>query len=1078
MPDRDAQDHEPRGGADRILLAVAACFVASGAGGLVLEVAWTRMLRLAFGSTTLAISTVLVAYMLGLGFGGLTAGRLATRVRNGVRAYGWVELCVGVYALFAPTLLGWIPEIGATWLHGLDFGAASLVRFALALVLLIFPTFCMGATLPLLVRAIVHEADGRAGRRIGLLYGLNTFGAVAGVLLTSYALFPLLGLRGASYFGAGLELAVGVLALVFIAPRVAVTPAAPTATTEPTASTEPAAVPSTREPRQLRPGRWLPLLAYGAVGFTALVYEVSWSRALSMVMGSSIYAFSSMLAAFLLGIALGSMLIGTRLQRLRDPYLVYALGIALLGLLALLTVFLLPRLPSVFTFWVGTFGVQTGWLIAVQLVLSILVMLPPALVLGALFPLLAGVLAEDENASTATGDVYFVNTIGSAAGAFAAGFFLIPNLGLRGTLGAAVALNLAVAAVLLIQSGKARLSRRSLLGAAAALAAVVIAIRPPALDPQALAEGAFQSDRLHEPVAEPSEFLIGVRGMELLSYRDGINTSVSVHWYSGSFSLHVNGKVDGSSTDDMPTQVLSGQVATLFGKAPETVLVIGWATGVTVGSVARSPVERIDAVELEPAIMEASHFFDHVNGRPLEDPRVRVILDDGRTHLSYGRDRYDVIISEPSNPWMTGVSDLFTAEFFHAARAALRPDGRLLQWLPTYGIKWEEMTSILAALSSEFPYVYGFVIDRQNPDLLIVASLEEFGIDSLPRFESLPAPIRRDLERVDIYSTAQLWSLLRLLPEDVEALAERASVVNSDDNLRVELRTPWTLYAGIPEQNWAFTSEFNTGILSLLKDSPEAADPEFIGELAIAYLRRNMWEVSETLMQRAPQAVHTIVARALIARARGELDATGLLAHFDAALEEQPGSHELRVRRAKLRLSVEQFEPALKDASIVLLQQGYDPRALEAQAVALMGLGRVEEAQTALARLHPSEYSAGHPILWMLAGRLALLGGEPSRAIAEFERYVEANPQKSYGWAQLAIAYKQAGQQEGATRALRNCGRVFYQGGIAALNKGDSPQAAQLFAQALNFDPDYEPASRALTELRTTLEASGESPGR
>ncbi|MCH8256735.1 MAG: hypothetical protein IIA75_02365, partial [Proteobacteria bacterium] len=495
-------------------------------------------------------------------------------------------------------------------------------------------------------------------------------------------------------------------------------------------------------------------------------------------------------------------------------------------------------LPSVFTFWVGTFGVQRGWLIAVQLVLSILVMLPPALVLGALFPLLAGVLAKDEGASAATGDVYFVNTLGSAAGAFAAGFFMIPNLGLRGTLGAAVALNLAVAAVLLLSSGKVRLGWRSLLGAVAALAAVVVAIYPPSLNPQALAEGAFQSDRFHEAAIEPSEFLIGVRGMELLFYRDGINTSVSIHWYRGSFSLHVNGKVDGSSVGDMPTQVLSGQVGTLFGKAPETVLVIGWATGVTVGSVARSPVERIDAVELEPAIIEASHFFDHVNGRPLEDSRVHVILNDGRTHLSYGRDRYDVIISEPSNPWMTGVSDLFTAEFFHAARLALRPGGRLLQWLPAYGIDWEEMTAILAALRSEFPYVYGFVIDRQMPDLLMVASLEEFSVDSLPRFEALPASVRRDLERVEIYSTAQLWSLLRLLPEDVDAIADRAKVVNNDDNLVVELRTPWTMYAGIPEKNWAFTSEFNAGILPLLENSSEAVDPEFVGELAIAYLRR------------------------------------------------------------------------------------------------------------------------------------------------------------------------------------------------------------------------------------------------
>jgi spermidine synthase len=1062
MSDPDALARETRGGADWVLLAVATCFVASGAGGLVLEVAWTRMLRLAFGSTTLAISTVLVAYMLGLGLGGLVAGRLAARVRNGVRAYGWVELCVGVYALFAPALLGWIPEIGAAWLYGLDFGAASLVRFALALALLLVPTFCMGATLPLLVRAIVREEDGRAGHRIGLLYGLNTLGAVVGVLLTSYALFPLLGLRGASYFGAGLELAVGALALVFIAPRVA---AAPTV------------APSTRERRRRRPGMGLPLLAYGTVGFTALAYEVCWSRALSMVLGSSIYAFSSMLAAFLLGIALGSVAIGSRLRRLRDPLLVYALGIAVLGLLALLTVFLLPRLPAVFIFWMRTFGTQTGWLIAVQLVFSVSVMLPPALALGALFPLLAGVLAEDESASTATGDVYFVNTIGSAAGAFAAGFLLLPTLGVRGTLGAAVALNLAVAAVLILRSGKARPARRILLAAVTALAAVVIAIRPPALDPQALAKGAFQPDLLFGEVVEPSETLIGVRGEEIPFYRDGINTSVSVHQYRGHFSLHVNGKVDGSSSGDMPNQVLAGKVETLFGKAPERVLVIGWATGVTVGSVARSPVRWIEAVELEPAIMEASHFFDHVNGQPLEDPRVRVILDDGRTHLSYGRDRYDAIISEPSNPWMTGVSDLFTAEFFKAARAALLPGGRLLQWIPAYGLDEAALNSILAALRGEFPYVYGFTIDRQTPDLLVVASMEELTLDSLPRFEALSALIRRDLERVDIYSTAQLWSLLRLLPEDIDALAGRASVVNSDDNLFVELRTPWTMYSAIPEQNWASTSEFETGILPLLESSPEAVDPEFIGELAIAYLRRNMWKLSETLMQRAPGAAHTIASRALMAGAQGELDATGLLARLDTALDDQPGAHELRVLRAQVRLSAQRFESALEDARIALLQRPDDPRAIEARAIALMGLGYLEEAQTSLAILHPSEYSARRPVLWALAGRLALMRGDPSRATAEFERYVEINPHETDGWALLANAYEQAGQPENAARAQRNQGRVFYQGGVEALDRGDSSRAAGLFAWALKLDPDYEPAKRALTQLQTELEASGESSG-
>ena len=193
---------------------------------------------------------------------------------------------------------------------------------------------------------------------------------------------------------------------------------------------------------------------------------------------------------------------------------------------------------------------------------------------------------------------------------------------------------------------------------------------------------------------------------------------------------------------------------------------------------------------------------------------------------------------------------------------------------------------------------------------------------------------------------------------------------------------------------------------------------------------------------------------------------------------EQPDAHELRILRAQTRVTAKQFDSTLEDTRIALLQQDDDPRALEARVVALMGLGHLEEAQTALARLHPSEYSAQHPLLWLLAGHLAARRGDPSRAVAEFERYVENRPQETYGWAQLAIAHSQAGQLESAARAQRNCGRVYYQGGVEALDSGDSTQAAELFALAVKFDPDYEPASRALTQLRTDLEASGESSGR
>jgi spermidine synthase len=447
-------------------LAIGVCFFLSGAGSLVLEVAWTRLLRLVFGSSTLAISTILVAYMAGLGLGGLLGGRLAHRVRDGVRAYGGIEIAVGLYALAVPALFGFFPLLARAWLVELEFWPAALLRFAVSLALLLAPTIGMGMTLPFLTRALVRDEAG-AGRGIAVLYGVNTLGAVSGVFLATFALLPWLGVRGSCWFGAGLYLAVGATALWL-------------------ARSAPAAEPGPSDSRAaLTPGglsRWSPaLLAYGTVGFTSLVYEVAWTRALSMVMGSSIYAFACMLAAFLLGIGAGSLAARPFADRVRRPLVTYATGIALLGVLSLAALSLLPHLPEVFMALVRRFGGSAVTLSLSQIAVAIAVMFPPALVLGALFPLLARAQSESQGAAPAVGDVYFVNTLGSAAGAFLAGFVLLPTLGLRGTAALAIALNLAVAAAVLAWRGHESAQRRLVLAAGPALLALWVAVAPPPL---------------------------------------------------------------------------------------------------------------------------------------------------------------------------------------------------------------------------------------------------------------------------------------------------------------------------------------------------------------------------------------------------------------------------------------------------------------------------------------------------------------------------------------------------------------------------------------------------------------------
>ena len=1039
-------------------LALGVCFFLSGAGSLVLEVVWTRLLRLVFGTTTLAISTILVAYMTGLGLGGFLGGRFASRVRDSVRAYGWIEIGVGIYALAVPAIFAVFPLLGRAWLAELSFWPAAFARFALSLAVLIVPTIGMGMTLPFLTRALVRE-PGAAGRGIALLYGVNTLGAVCGVFAATFALLPWLGVRGASYSGALAYLAVGALALGL-------------ARRWPEAQPVPAE--SVERTSGARLARWNPaLLAYGTVGFTSLVYEVAWTRALSMVMGSSIYAFACMLAAFLLGIGVGSLVARPFADRLRRPLAVYAAGIALLGVLSLASLSLLPLLPGAFMILVRRFGESSLLLVLSQIAMAIAVMFPPALVLGALFPLLARAQSEVRGAAPAVGDVYFVNTLGSSAGAFVAGFVLLPALGLRGTAALAIAINLGAAAAVLLWRGHERTQFRVALAAAPAALALLVALHPPALDTRPLAAGGYVAARVFDDSPDP-DLIEGVAPERIAYYHDGLSATVSVHQMRGQTTLHLNGKADASTGLDMATQVLLAHAGMLFGKPARTALVVGWASGVTVGSAARHPLQRLDAVELEPGMIEASRFFESVNGRPLDDPHVHVVLDDGRHYVETSSRTYDVVISEPSNPWLTGVSNLFTREYFAAVRRTLAPDGRFVAWFPLYAIDLDALRSILAALHAEFPYVYALVHDRNKPDLIVLARMQPLTPEELPRWESLPESVRSDLYRIGTHSTAELWSLLRLMPEDVETLIGEGARENSDDNLFVELRTPWLVYAdhfaapgeGPAAKAWQRIDDISLSRRSLLEPAlltPGAPRP---GELALAYL--NVRHDTASAARIAPlggDSGEVIAARAQFAHSTGALDETAYAVQLDRALELEPRAYDVRMLRSRHRLELGDVAGALADIDAALEVRHGDPALLGVRASALLRLGRVPEARADLALVEKTEYWENATPLWYLSGLAALQAGDFADGTARIERYVETEPGFAQAWQVLEQAYTQLGRSEDAARARRNQAMDLYLIAVIAEKQGDVARAKQTLQRALAITPDHQLAKAALARL-------------
>jgi spermidine synthase len=1059
------------GGDRAAVAAIATCFFASGLGSLVLEMVWTRQLRLVFGSTTLATSTVLVAYMLGLGLGALAGGRLVPRLRDGVRAYALIEIAIGAYALAVPWLLAVFPWVNRVWLHALPFWPAALCRFGLALVVLLVPTLLMGATLPVLVSAVVRDRA-TAGRGIALLYGLNTLGAVTGVFLTTFALLPALGLYGTNVFGALADMLVGTIAATGLA---ALVPAPPHGARD---LARDAGAPSGKEARAERD--WPVLAAYSLVGFTALVYEVAWTRALALVLGSSIYAFAAMLGAFLAGIALGSLAAHRRLDAMAAPRRALAPLIVSLAVVSLAASLLIPRLPGAFVWLALHLGVAADRLLLTQVGLAAAVMLPSALVLGALFPLVACVLArEGRSSAAATATAYWTNTVGSASGAFAAGFVLLPLIGLRSTLALAAALDLVAAAGLLVsEASRGRVARRAL-PAAAVVAAVLVLLLPLPWDPDALTQGVFRDPLAHLDVGVRSLPLEGEPPPGIVFYRDGPNATVSVHRLpNGHLLLRVNGKTDASSHGDLGTQVLLGQLPLVFGARAERVCVIGLASGVTAGAVARHPVARIDVVEIEPAVVEASRWFDHVSGAPLDDPRVHVVIEDGRTHLASEPGAYDVVISEPSNPWISGVSDLFTREFFRDVRAALRPGGRFLQWIQLYEIDPASILAVLAALRQEFPYVYGFVESVHSPDLLVLATTEPLERAGLPRFETLPAGVRDDLERIEVFSTPDLWSLIRILPEDVDRLVAGASVVNSDANLFLEIRAPRLLYQPQEVDNHSLFVPFEEGVLPLAARSG-VADPGTVGALVYAYAtRRSDRVVADRLADVAEEhgaSPWVLAASAVIGVGEGDVDRDTALATLATAAALLPDAVEPQLARiALLRASGRTAEAATETAAL-LAQHPDDRRTRVLQFELLQALERRPEARAALDALPPAWRAVDDIDLIDAEARLELAEGRPDVAAELLARTLRAFALGwSDGWHLLAEAHERRGDADAARRARLNAERAtrnttleYVEAARRAERQDDLARAQVLLEVAVRREPGDRDLQRELASLRT-----------
>jgi predicted membrane-bound spermidine synthase len=769
-------------------------FVLSGFAGLIYQSLWSHYLGLTLGHAAYAQSLVLSIFMGGMALGAWLAARYGVRWRRLLMMYAIAEGLIGLFAIgFHPLFVAYGALSQDTVLPALGTGLAGRLYPWLSATLLILPAcILLGATFPLLSAGYLRAIVEPGGRVFGGLYFSNSLGAAAGALVAAFVLLPQLGLPGSMTFAGGANLVVAAGA-AWVSYRLrehqAPTPAAAAA---PDPSPPVPATAAAREHAAL--ARPLLIVAFLSGGFS-FVYEIGWIRMLNQALGTTLHAFELMLAAFLLGLALGGLWVRRRMAVDADVLRIAGLAQVWMGVSALLSIVVFAQSFQ----WVGWMmsalsRSESGYLLftAGSAAIAIAVMLPAAFFAGTTLPLFTLALVRGGGES-GIGRIYAANTLGAIAGVLLMMHVLIPLVGVR--LGVTLAaVGDALLGLWLLAHARGDLPLRvpgvAALVLAASLALSVTAGRP---DVREQVSGVFRSGvpRLSNEADIP--FL-----------RDGKTATVAVvrSRANGSAAIVTNGKSDAAmalSLDSPPggdefTMVMLGALPLAVHPAPRSIGVIGWGSGLSTHTLLGSDrVERVETVEIEPAIHAGARQFGQRVERAYEDPRSQVRFDDARRFFASGQRRYDVIVSEPSNPWVSGVSSLFTREFYAFLRGHLAHDGVLVQWLQTYEIDDALLATIMAAVLEEFPQAELYL--AHNVDLVIVAYPDTV---HRARYAGLRQPaLTRELQRVGLGNGDEL-ALRRIAGAEVMRAFVRAhgAVAHSDFHPTVATRAPAARFRG------------------------------------------------------------------------------------------------------------------------------------------------------------------------------------------------------------------------------------------------------------------------------------------
>ncbi len=781
-------------------------FFLSGAAALAYQVVWVRSLQLIFGGSHFAVTAVLSVFMAGLALGSYLLGKRVDTLRRPLLLYGILEIGIAFFAVLFLLLMKLYPYLYVPIARLAEENTLflSFLRAIFAVVAMIVPTTLMGGTLPILTK-FASENSREAGEHVSFLYGFNTLGAVAGTLLAGFVLLPRFSVIGTSAIAIITNISIGFASISLAQKQVF-------------SKVEGVGTPSDRQ-RPLggnnRDNRAresvissgsveLVLWGIGISGFCALGYEVLWTRVLSMVVGASVYSFTVMLVSFLTGIALGSKAFGLFIRGFpgacrTSGRAVGFFGIVqvLIGLTALVVTYFIRDLPShairIQNYLLGTgiseFEVRQG----ANFVIAFSHMFVPALFMGVAFPLAGKIRADGlRSAGEAIGEVSVYNTIGAILGAAFSGFVLIYLFGIERSLQFLTLINVGAGILIATSAWKRPVLTWGVAGGTLAIIAA-LALLPQfwrMWDPKYFA---IYRNNTREAFNTAFNMKDAMENTDVLYYAEGVQATVSaIKVKGGSQAFITNGRIEASNNKEgIQCQYTLGHLPMLLNKHPKRVFVLGTGSGMTLGATSVHPsVEEIVLAEIEPKVPGVARTFSRYNHDVLDNPKLRIVFNDGRNYLMTTKKKFDVITADPIHPWFSGAGYLYTAEYFRLASAHLNPGGIACQWLPIYELSVDDLKCVVKTFSENFRYT---MLWLTRNDAELVGSNDPIVIDEQDLERRIAAPgVLDDLKSIDMGSAEDLLAYFVMGTRGMRGFGE-GGVVNTDDNLHLEFSAPMSM---------------------------------------------------------------------------------------------------------------------------------------------------------------------------------------------------------------------------------------------------------------------------------------------